>query len=91
LATKILTETLARLDSPQKLFCSQCGVASIPRPEGATAATRYTCPPCCASLLKSRDFAAIDKLAAIAALIDARCLAESGLSTHLGTVAGVRS
>jgi late competence protein required for DNA uptake (superfamily II DNA/RNA helicase) len=88
LATEILTETLARLvrfsESPQKLFCCRCGVTSIPRPEGATAATCYTCPSCCALLLKSRDRATADTLAAIGAQIDRAYVQEIGFPLIAG-------
>ena len=80
MATAILIETLARLvrfsESPQ-LFCCQCGVNAIPRPDGATAATRYTCPSRCELLLNSRDRATSDMLSATGAQIDAACLQES--------------
>jgi len=91
LATEILTETLARLvrfsDSPQKLFCCQCGVNSIPRPEGATTATQFTCRACCASLWQSRDSATVAMLGSIGAQIDAACVQESGFPL----IAGARS
>ncbi|SRR6266404_7610142 len=52
-----------------EIFCD-CGLRSIPRPEGATASTRYTCPPCCDLLLKYRDRETTDALSAIGAQID---------------------
>ncbi len=92
MATEILAESVASLvkffDSPQKIFCCQCGVNAIRRPEGATASTRYTCSPCCNSLLKSRNPAVADTLAAIGAAIDARYWQETTSSDHLTMVGG---
>jgi hypothetical protein len=73
---------------PLEIFCHACGLRSIPRPDSATAATRYTCRTCCASLVKSRDRATADTLAAIGASIDARCLAETASVGHLGMTSG---
>jgi hypothetical protein len=92
MATEILSETPVTLvkffDSPQKIFCCQCGVNSIPRPEGATASTRYTCPPCCDSALKSRDRETANTLAAIGAAIDARHRRETTSVGLLDVVSG---
>ena len=91
MATEILTEVpllfLGSPTHPQKIFCCQCGTKSIPSPESATALTRYTCPPCCDSLLKSRDRGTADMLSAISAQIDAACVQESGFPL----IAGARS
>jgi hypothetical protein len=88
LATEILTESVASIvkffDSPQKLFCCQCGVNAILRPECATSLTRYTCPRCCDLLLKNRDRETADTLSAIGAQIDAARVRESGCSDHFG-------
>ena len=52
------------------IFCRACGLNSIPRPELATASTRFTCRICCDYLLKSRDRETADALSAIGAQID---------------------
>jgi hypothetical protein len=88
MATEILTEVPLLFSSspthPQRIFCSECGVNAIPSPEGATASTRYTCPPCCASLLKSRDSATAAMFGSIGAQIDASHVGEIGFSDHAG-------
>ncbi len=58
---------------PLEIFCHACGLRSIPCPEGATAATRFTCRTCCDSLLISRDRATADVFAVISAQIDRAC------------------
>jgi hypothetical protein len=67
------------------LFCSGCHTNSVSRPEGASGATRYTCPSCCALLLKSRDRETADTLAAIGAAIDATCVRETTFAGYLDT------
>ncbi len=64
------------------IFCA-CGLRSIPRPEGATAATRYTCPSCCDLLLKSRDRTTADVFAVMSAQIDRACWQETTFAGHL--------
>ena len=92
MATEILTEVpLLFSSSPTQLreiSCCQCGVNAIPFPEGATSSTPYTCRPCCASLLKSRDRATADTLAATAAAIDARCWQETTSAGPLDVTRG---
>ncbi len=73
--------------SPE-ILCHACGLRSIPRPEGTTAVTRYTCPPCCDSLLKSRDRETADTLSAIGAQIDRACWQETTSSDRLTMVGG---
>jgi hypothetical protein len=74
--------------SHPEIFCHTCGLRSIPRPKGATAATRYTCPPCSDLLLKSRDRETADTLAAIGASIDVRCWQETTSAGPLGVTGG---
>jgi hypothetical protein len=60
-----------------EIFCHVCALNSIPRPELATASTRFTCRHCCDFLLKSRDNETADVFAAIGAQIERRCWRES--------------
>jgi hypothetical protein len=85
--------TKLALPSKEKSFhpeivCHVCGLNSIPRPELATAATRYTCRACCASLRQSRDPETADALAAISAAIDARYWRETASVGHLDVTSG---
>jgi hypothetical protein len=52
------------------IFCHVCGLNSTPRPELATASTRFTCRHCCDLFLKSRDRETADAFAVKSAQID---------------------
>lgn len=91
MANRIL-EVLSISASPvsplNRIFCSNCGVRSIPAPEGSSCSTRYTCPACCTSLLKSRDEATADTLAAIGMSIDRRHSRETISVAHIQVTGG---
>ena len=70
------------------IFCHVCGLNSIPRPELATASTRFTCPACCDSLLQSRDRETADTLSAIGAQIDRAYWQETTSVVHLNVDGG---
>jgi hypothetical protein len=65
------------------IFCRACGLNSIPRPELATALTRFTCRTCCDFLLEFRDRETADTLSAIGAQIDRACLRETAFVGHV--------
>ena len=71
-----------------EIFCHVCGLNCVPRPELATACTRFTCRHCCDFLLKSRDRETADTLSAIGAQIERRCWQEKTSTDHLTMVSG---
>jgi hypothetical protein len=71
-----------------EIFCHACGLRSIPRPEGATAATRFTCRTCCDSLLISRDRTTAGLFAVMSAQIDRACWQEMTSAGPLGVTGG---
>jgi hypothetical protein len=71
-----------------EIFCHICGLNSIPRPELATASTRFTCRHCCDALLKSRDRETADVFAVMSATIERRCWQETISAVHLSVNGG---